>query len=210
VLDLAPGVAFRVVVHPFGPSPDTGTLSSEERARLADFGSRRRRDSFALGRIAARQLLGEWLGIRAQDVPLVVAPDGACDVEVADLRVSIAHTATVHETVAVAAVADRALGVDVEMLGPRREDLYTRILSPDEYPLLGQVRDDHPQVVLWALKEAVLKARRSGFRCAARDVRLQLDPDAGGGLATIAGSGERWELRYEVRGEVVISIAYAA
>jgi phosphopantetheinyl transferase len=210
VLDLPPDISFRLTTLKRGRPPIVDTLSADERERLSAFGSARRRDAFILGRVTAREVLSERTGMRPEDIPLVIASDGACEIAGRALTLSIAHTATESETVAAAAVAGRAIGVDVEVLRPRRPDLYRRILSPDEYPLLEEIGHDHPQVVLWAVKEAVLKARRSGFRCPARDVRLQLDPHSDGGLATIAASDERWVLRYEVREEVVISIAYAA
>lgn len=191
-------------------------LPPEERRRAEAFPHAERRRQFVLGRTAARALGARRLGCAPADVPIRVGADGAPEVEGA--FVSIAHAGRGAEAVGAAALADRPVGVDVERVGPRRPDLWTRILAPDERPLLDALGGptDAAQTLLWALKEAVLKGQRTGFRAGARSVRLAFDggppdgapPDGGGAVAESRQSG-RWRLRYGRVGGLWLAVAWA-
>lgn len=148
-------------------------LSAEERARMATFLHAGRRRSFALGRAAARTLLAEQLGVAPAQVPLCVADDGGVDVDGAAIRVSIAHSGE-H---AVAAVAPRPVGIDLEHIAPRHENLSRFLLHPDEYAAFDALPLDHTRSVIlcWTLKEATLKALRTGFRRSPKKLRLAID-----------------------------------
>jgi 4'-phosphopantetheinyl transferase len=183
-------------------------LSAEERGRLSTFGREDRRCSFILGRTAARTLLAERMGIAPPDVPLHIIADGALDVPGHPLRVSIAHTGKAAQILAMAAVAARPVGVDLERIAPRVPDLYRRILRPDEYALLDALGLDHntAQVLLWSLKEAVLKGLRTGFQRAAQSVYLT---DVGEGAARAdTGDGASWMLRYARRDDLWVTVAW--
>lgn len=208
-MDLPPDVILHVAAQS-ADAPLPATLSDAERQRLETFGSAVRRRTFALGRATLRELLAERLGMTAEGVPLEVAADGAPEVAGHALHVSLAHTATDHQTVAVAAVSPRAIGVDVEAIRPRRPDLYRFILHPDEYGLLDALPHEHDaaQVVLWALKEAVLKAQRSGFRCSPKKLRLSLDPGGHSGIVVVEG-GAAWAVRYAEHEGCALAVAYA-
>ncbi|MEM8557694.1 MAG: 4'-phosphopantetheinyl transferase, partial [Bacteroidota bacterium] len=121
-------------------------ITEAEAARHASFGHPTRRVLFALGRTAARTLLAERLGVDPLDVPLVVADDGAPEVAGHPVEVSLSHTLTPDETpIALAAVGDVPLGVDIEALKPRRPDLYRFLLHPEEYRLLHLLTDRHSE-----------------------------------------------------------------
>lgn len=183
-------------------------LTDAERARLAAFGSARRRRAFALGRAAVRGLLGEVLGVPPRAVPLAVAADGALETA-SGLYVSLAHTEVGGATLAAAAVAPRPVGVDVEALRPRRPDLHRVLLAPEDLGLLDAFDDlDRAHITLWALKEAVLKAERTGLRCSPRRVRLALA--GAGGTAHVDGRTARWHLRYAEHDGAVLAAAFAA
>ncbi len=212
-----PGLSARLVG---AGAVDPAVLSASERARLAGFGHDARRRQFVLGRAAARALAARRLGVAPADVDLGVGEDGAP--EIPGAHVSIAHTGRTGPAAALAAVADGPVGVDLERVGPRRPDLWTRILRPDERPLLDALGGptDDAQTLLWTLKEAVLKAQRTGFRAGGRSVRLALDepsfqhaqarrapPDRG--LATAASGAGGWRVAFGREGRLWLAVAWA-
>ncbi|MEM6784204.1 MAG: 4'-phosphopantetheinyl transferase superfamily protein [Bacteroidota bacterium] len=177
-------------------------LTEAERARMASFGHQSRQELFALGRTAARTLLGAYLHCDPLDVPLVVADDGAPEVEAHPIEVSLSHTLSPAGTpLAVAAIASQQLGVDIEALKPRRNDLYRFLLHEAEYPLLHDLAEHHaepPSVAIvrcWAMKEAVLKGLRTGFRLSPKKLRLTLMPDSTTPyVSTAQVTGSNWRL----------------
>lgn len=183
--------------------PRPSVLTAAERARAASFGHAGRRRQFVLGRTAARLLAAERLGLEPGDVPLAVGSDGAP--ELGPLAVSIAHGGA--PVLGIAAIANGPIGVDVEAVRPRRPDLWTRILRADEqdvFRALGGATDD-AQTRMWTMKEAVLKAQRTGFRAGAQSVRLQLDGDR----ATATSEAGAWEVRSLRLDGSWISLAWA-
>ncbi|MEL7360548.1 MAG: 4'-phosphopantetheinyl transferase superfamily protein [Bacteroidota bacterium] len=195
-LGLSDGVGLRAALG----HADGAVLSAEERVRVESFGHPARRVLFTLGRTVVRTLLGDHLGYEPVDVPLVVADDGAPEVSGHALDVSLSHTLTPDALpLAFAAFAGTAVGVDVEALKPRRADLYRFLLHSDEYPLLQEWSEYHcedPRITIvrcWAVKEAVLKAIRTGFRTSPKKVRLALvRGDAYAATAEVEGT--RWRI----------------
>ena len=184
-------------------------LPREERDRIEGFGSAKRRREFALGRATARALLADHLAVAASDVPLHVAADGAPVIVGGPLHLSIAHAATDERTLAAAVVAPGPVGVDLEVIRPRRPDLYRFILHPDEYGLLDTLPHAHDaaQVLLWTLKEAALKAMRTGFRTSPKKLRLTIEPVERVAWVQVE-EGERWALRYEEREGCFVAVAF--
>ncbi len=84
---LPPGLRARLATD----LDDVGAaLTGAEAARRDGFGHANRRRQFELGRLAARTVAGERLGVEPRSVPLAVGADGAPGV--AGHHVSIAHT----------------------------------------------------------------------------------------------------------------------
>ena len=193
------------------PEADEALLTEAERARRVTFGSADRRLQFTLGRTVARRLAGRRLGVPPVEVPLRLGADGAPEVE--GLCVSIAHGGRGGEAVAAAAVADGPVGVDVEAIVPRQEDLWDRILAPEEVGVRDALGGHSTEALtlVWSLKEAVLKGQRTGLRAGARSVRLVLDADgvseAGTASAVSARSGS-WLLRFCRLGGVWVTVAW--
>lgn len=189
--------------------PDERVLSADERLRLAAFASADRRLAFALGRTAARALLAEALGVPAVEVAMTVGDDGAP--RSPGRSVSIAHTGRGAEAIAVAAVAHRPVGVDVERVAPRRPDLWRRLLTPAEHDVLEALGGptDEAQTLVWALKESVLKGQQTGFRAGARSVVLSLGEAPGRARAASEQSGA-WEVAYARLGGAWVAVAWAA
>jgi len=204
-----PGLRARLATDSEDPA---GLLSDAERARLATFGHDSRRRQFALGRLVARTLAAEVGGGSPPTVDLGVADDGAPTLP--DAHVSIAHTGRGGDVAALAAVAVVPVGVDLERVAPRRPDLWRRILRPEEHGLLDALGGptDDAQTLLWVLKEAVLKAQRTGFRAGGQSVHIGLKADGAPperGLATAASGTGDWRLAFGREGDLWLAVAWA-
>ncbi|MEM0964213.1 MAG: 4'-phosphopantetheinyl transferase superfamily protein [Bacteroidota bacterium] len=186
-------------------------LPAREHRHISAYRSVLRQRQSRLGRWAARTLAAERLGLGPRDVPLVTAGDGAPEVD--GLYVSIAHTSRGGDPAALAAVASGPVGVDLERIGSRRPDLWTRILRPDEHVLLDQLGGptDEVQTLLWVLKEAVLKGQRTGFRAGTQSVRLALDaaasPHRGVATAEARDSGP-WTVSFGRQRDLWLAVAW--
>ena len=179
-------------------------LSAGELERVDGFTGTKRRQEFILGRAAARLLLSERLSLRPGDVPLEVAESGAIDVLGAELHVSIAHSGD-H---AVAAASSRMIGVDIESIAPRHSELHRFLLHPDEYGLLENIPldRDRSQILCWTIKEATLKAMRTGLRFSPKKLRLEIDVDGETAVAHVEGGGH-WAVFFEEWDEYYVAVA---
>ena len=208
-MNLPNDITLRFDVRPASAPLALDVLTRDEQAQIEGFGSEKRRREFALGRATARTLLAERLAVAAPDVPLRVAADGAPELE-GGLRVSIAHAATPEQTIAVAAVGERPLGVDLEPIRPRRPDLYRFLLHPDEYDMMDRLGDhDAAQVLIWTLKEATLKAMRTGFRVSPKKLRLAVEPASHSATVQVE-AGTAWSLRFTERDGCFLAVAFAS
>lgn len=173
-------------------------LSEEERACFGTFGSEKRRREFIAGRAAARSLLAEMLSCEPAEIVLQIAGDGAVDVPEAPVHLSIAHSGP-H---AVAAVAEGGVGVDVEQIVPRDPGVERFLMAPDQVGIMQHWPYDRDAalVLAWALKESVLKARRSGFRLSPKKLHLELtpapNPERGGAAVIDVQNGSAWRVLY--------------
>lgn len=179
-------------------------LSDEEAERAHGFSGRKRRQEFILGRAAARLLLSERLDIEPTAVALEVAESGAIDVLGADLHISIGHSGD-H---AVAAAGSRMIGVDIESIAPRHAELHRFMLHPDEYDLLDKIPldDDRTQILCWTLKEATLKAMRTGLRFSPKKLRLEIDMERETAIVHV-NEGGRWALFFEEWDDYYVAVA---
>lgn len=168
-------------------------LSAAELERYAEFPSEKRRREFLLGRAALRTLVADHVEETPGDVSLRVAEDGA--VELADYphHVSLAHAGDR----ALAAMAPFRVGVDLEQIATYEPDVRRFALRSDEQKLIGSwtLERDAAFILVWTLKEAVLKARRTGLRTAPKKVHLDVDPNELRGSAQV--EGETWQVAAE-------------
>lgn len=181
-------------------------LSPEEEERVRGFAQDKRRNEFILGRAAARLLLSERLGLQPVRVPLHVAESGAVLVTNIPINISIAHSGD-H---AVAAAANRPVGVDIESITPRHSGLHRYLLHPEEHELLKSLplNPDRAQILFWALKEATLKAMGTGLRFSPKKLRLQIDMDSETATVAVEG-GNRWLACFEEWDGYYVAVAYA-
>lgn len=169
-------------------------LTEAEQHRLEGFGHPKRKQEFVTGRAALRLLLYEQAGRRPQETRLCEAEDGAVEAPETGLQVSLAHS----DNHAVAVAAGHPIGVDLERIQPRREDLYRFLLHPEEYDLLETLplNLDRFHVLCWTIKEATLKGLRTGFRLSPKKLRLKIDIDEGRAHVAVE-NGVDWQVRFQ-------------
>jgi 4'-phosphopantetheinyl transferase len=198
-----------------GRAPRSGELvrllADDERRRADTFRVADARQRFVAARAMLRSLLGQRLGVSAQQLVLVAGPTGKPTLpsSVTALGFNVAHSADI----AVVAIATSELGVDVEALRPvpRAERLADRFFAQSERQWLhGLPRDqlDWSFLALWTCKEACLKALGTGI--GAGLARVEVDPER---LAVLAAPEDpngpsRWTLlRAELPVPAVCTVA---
>lgn len=168
-------------------------LSQPERRRMDEFGAQSRRREFLTGRAAARKLLSVRLQVSPSEVPLRRASDEAVDVTGEDWHLSIAHSGP-H---ALAACARYPLGIDLEHIEPRDPAIARFLFAPGDRGLIEALPYDVDAALIlcWTLKEATLKARRSGFRTSPKDLQLTVEPSQNAARVEVE-NGARWSAWY--------------
>ncbi|MFE4263654.1 4'-phosphopantetheinyl transferase family protein [Streptomyces sp. NPDC056883] len=164
-----------------------------------------RQAEWVAGRLLAKRLVGEFLAAPAAEVEVLPRDDGSPQVLVGGgpvpaLHVSISHTA--HHVAA--ALAPRPVGVDLcetaSAEAVRR--VADHVLSPGELSLVGTDRPD-ALAGAWALKEAAVKADRTGiFGTAARGIPIL-------GLRPPVLGGRRRAMAWQA-GNAVLALVLAA
>lgn len=174
---------------------------------MSEFGAAVRRREFIAGRAAARALFADVLKVSPSAVPLRQADDGGVDVERDEWHVSISHS----DEHAVAACARHPVGVDLELVKSRDEGIARFLLHPQnrETGLLENLPYDKEEALIlcWTLKEAVLKARRSGFRRSPKTLRLEVTPDRQRATVHVQ-DGRVWSATYDRLEDLILSVAF--
>lgn len=159
-------------------------LSAADHVRHDRYRFEADRDMFLLGRVMARALVGQSLGVNPCDWEWQEGPRGRPEVADATAaeRVSfnIAHSAGL---VVCAISHDGAVGVDVEhrMRPPVDERMVRRYCAPGEVEDIerhGPSAWQDQFLKYWTLKEAYLKARGLGIAVHLSDLSFTLDADA--------------------------------
>ncbi|MFF3672607.1 4'-phosphopantetheinyl transferase family protein [Streptomyces sp. NPDC002120] len=193
----------RLLVAPFTGLHRAPFLSPAEQ-RLVRALPARRRAEWAAGRLLAKRLVADALAAPAEEVEVLPRDDGSPYVVVSgspvpDVHVSISHTAR-HVA---AALAPEAVGVDLcetASAGAVRR-VADHVFSPGE---LARIGTDRPDALAgaWALKEAAVKADRTGvFGAAPRLVEIL-------GLRPPVLSGRRRAMVWRA-GDVVLALVLA-
>ena len=140
------------------------SLSCLEQRRLSAYRLAADKERFLLGRGSLRRLLGLWLGLPPEAVPLETGPRGkphcACGP-----AFNLSHSG---DLILLAAHASRAVGVDVERLRPSLhwQAIANRMLPPPERQALAAFPErQRPEAFLaaWCRLEARLKAHGTGL-----------------------------------------------
>jgi 4'-phosphopantetheinyl transferase len=145
---------------PRPPAAALPLLSDPELARLRRLRRRADQERFATGRLLARTVLGELLGVAPGAVALVV-PDGGGRPVLAGSRLSfsLSHSG---ERVALAVSATHDVGVDVERLAGAQAPATLFTAAEQDSPIAP--------ITLWTRKEAVLKACGTGLAVDPRSI----------------------------------------
>lgn len=151
-------------------------LTPEEQARAARYRVGAVRDQFTLARGVLRRLLGGYLGLAPERVPILAAAGGKPHLDGGGLHFNLSHT----PGLAVVAIAPVRVGVDAEKRRdiPDADGLVRRFFSAAErasyFALPAGVRPD-AFYRGWVCKEAVIKA--AGATMHALDCfDVELDP----------------------------------
>jgi len=134
-------------------------LNAEERARADRFHFERHARRFTVARAFLRTILGEIIG---RPVEFVFSQHGKPALAGGEVEFNLSHS---HE-LAVIAIADTPVGIDVEQVRPMRDALAIakRFFAPDEIEVLERADDrDRAFFRCWTAKEAYLKARAEGI-----------------------------------------------
>lgn len=142
-----------------------GLLTDEEKAKAAGLSNPVLKARFAIGRGLRRKMLSGVAGIAPPELRFQESSDGKPRVENADgWDFNVSHSG---DWVA-AAVAQVAVGIDIEMMRPVREmeSIAARYFHPDEAvawrALVPGLREE-AFFVLWSAREAAMKCRGFGL-----------------------------------------------
>lgn len=169
-------------------------LSPTERDRCAAYRRQADRQRFLTGRVLARTVAGEHLGIAPERVELDATcadcgkPHGKPEIPGSQLQLSLTHAG---QRVGLASCTGVPLGLDVEAAGRSDIDgLLRYTLAEPELAHVAQLPDtEHEAAFLtyWARKEAVLKATGRGLRIGLQSITMSA-PD---GPAVVVSSTDR-------------------
>jgi 4'-phosphopantetheinyl transferase EntD len=163
---------------------DDGWLTPEEAARAASLRFPGRRADWRLGRWVAKIAVLEALGRQdPRSVEIRAAEDGAPEVFLEGRPAPVSLSLSHRDGVAAAAVAGTAvrLGLDVEVVEPRTDRFVRDYLTDRERAavLADPAARDLCTALVWATKEAALKATRTGLRADTRSVQTRVDRTSG-------------------------------
>lgn len=153
------------------------SLTPDERARAARYKVEKPRQQFVTGRGLLRRLLGELCGLAPLDVPITYTGAGK---PVLDAPATVHFNVTHTDGLALIAVADRPVGIDVERVRglDNPDGLVERFFSAAEceaYRTLATELRPHGFFRGWTCKEAVIKAAGLSVACLG-DFDVELHP----------------------------------
>jgi 4'-phosphopantetheinyl transferase len=177
---------------------DDDWLTDRERAVLAGLRFEKRRADWRLGRFTAKHAVASFCGVEPHAIAIIADDDGAPHALGIDGSLPASISITHRDGVAVCAVGEAgvALGCDLELVEARPAvfagDWFTAVerARVDATPAS---RRDHATTLVWATKEAAMKARHDGLRVATQQVVVEA-------VDEIAPAGSAWRplrLRWE-------------
>lgn len=172
------------------------SLPDADRARAAKYRLDRDRAMFVGGRVMARTLIGDALGVDRDGWELREGDRGRPEIAspVTPLRFNLAHSAGL---VVCAIAHGRDVGVDVEdlhrvTLDPRLVRRYCAPAEAEDIEAQGDRWRDR-FLTYWTLKEAYLKARGLGIAVPLAEVCFTLEPQIRiAFLGSLAGTNADW------------------
>jgi 4'-phosphopantetheinyl transferase len=144
--------------------PGEAWLGERERAVLDTLTVAPRRDSWRLGRWTAKCAVGAWAGVPAEAVEVAAAPDGAPEAWVGGDRAGVSLSISHRAGRGIAAVAECAVGCDLEVVEPRSDAFLREWLAEPEREFVTAGDRALRANLVWTAKEAAAKVRREGLR----------------------------------------------
>ncbi len=160
----------------------TRYLSSDEILRADRLLDPDKRNSFIAGRALLREILGEYLGVKPEELRFAVGKQGKPYLAANNdqLHFNLSHSGTLF---ILAVAANREVGIDIELL--RNDipfpDMARLAFSPREQKELFALPDHQQRGAFyrcWTRKEAYLKACGIGFTLASNNFDASLAPDS--------------------------------
>ncbi len=157
-------------------------LDVDERARAARFHAVIHRTRFVVGRALLRRVLGQYLGLRPEEVAFVYGEHGKPalrgEATIGGLRFNLAHS---KDLALLAVVCGREVGVDLEALRALEdaERIVARFFSTREQADFFRVAPELRQLTFfrgWVRKEAYIKAIGKGLALPLGDFDVTLAP----------------------------------
>lgn len=198
----------RLEVSPEELADGEAILSADERRRAARFRFPRDRRRYIACHAALRRILSNGLNLPTGDITFTTNRYGKPALRNGALHFNLSHA---HE-LALIAVAEQEIGIDLEYLDPDREQIARSCCTPRE--LVATAELPAGALAYWTCKEAYLKGLGTGF--AIPPERIQIDPPpmplvrtgitgdpawsiypfmpAPGYCAAVAACGEDWQL----------------
>ncbi|TDI78073.1 MAG: 4'-phosphopantetheinyl transferase superfamily protein [Bacteroidetes bacterium] len=183
----------------------TSLLSAEENVRLAEMKHENRRRSFLMGRASLRLMLSALRGVPALDIIIRVEENGSIVSPDTPWHISLAHSG--EEAVSVASL--QRVGVDLEVVSKRDDDLLGYITHESEFELIDPLPLERQEKLLlcWTAKEAVLKALGTGLRRSPKSVRVIRVDQNPLRMCIKDVEGHAWDIALERRGAYYLAIA---
>ena len=158
----------------------------------ASWPSAKRRGEWLAGRLAAKRLLREAFGL--EPLACEIGKEGVAPVvhglERPSVRLSLSHCAGLGAASWSDAGDEGTVGVDAQWVRPVHPGLRDRVFRAEEQAQIaarfGSADDPAGLLLLWAIKEAAIKARRAAWGRALRDIGVTLDEE-GAAVVEIAG-----------------------
>jgi phosphopantetheinyl transferase len=203
------GVVFAAVAVPDRrPLHDT-RLTEKERTQLREFVAVKRACDWAAGRLAAKRAARRAAPeLTDNDVNVEQDPGSGAPIlfvrgERSPAKISITH----RDGVAIAAIGDDVVGVDLETVEERAGTWWHQAFTADENDhLRGQPSDHLAAAAAWAAKEACLKRAGTGLRASLHDLHVRLD----GAGATVRGPWGEWRVSFWDLGGRVLAVTTPA
>lgn len=163
-------------------------LGPDERGVQAAFRFPKRRSEWRLGRLSAKRLLSELVGVKPiERIEIIAAQDGAPEAIIDGRRLDLSLSISHRSGMAVCAVSPHArIGCDLEAIETRTQRFVDDFFTESERSALDAAplpsRSRHVALI-WSAKESALKALRVGLRRDTRNAEVVIDdPCASGDL----------------------------
>jgi phosphopantetheinyl transferase len=167
-------------------------LTADEFDVYGTWRSEKRKAEWLAGRLAAKKLLWEEWGIEPRDWQIGrdgVAPSViGCDLP--NITLSLSHSSGLGAATFSDPRTEGSAGIDIQHIRPVHPGLCARVFTQYEREQIagyfGAEDDTAGMLLLWALKEAAIKARRLAWERPLQSIEVQLG-DPGGAVIIMAG-----------------------